>query len=75
VVTGRLEAKIHAIGLELARMSPNLKAGAQLEELEARLKAEKCVRLLGLRAAVATGCCCGRLLLPLPPVWVGNGAV
>jgi hypothetical protein len=58
VVTGRLEAKIHAIGLELARMSPNLKAGAQLEELEARLKAEKCVRAAvscELRAA-ACGC-------------------
>lgn len=39
-VTAKLEARVHALTAEMARMSPNLKAGALLAEVDARLKAE-----------------------------------
>ena len=37
------ERNIHAISAALAKLNPNMKAGEQLEETEARLTAETCV--------------------------------
>jgi structural maintenance of chromosome 1 len=39
-VSAKFEARIHSMNQELSRMTPNLKAGAQLEEVDARLAKE-----------------------------------